>query len=63
MAIKVKKTEVLMKKTIAVGQAILDVSKTLKYEFWDDYLKPKYQDNYKLCYMDTDKIHRDRWFL
>ena len=23
------------------------------YEFWYDYIKPKYQDNAKLCYMDT----------
>ena len=24
------------------------------YEFWYDYMKPKYNDNVKLCYMDTD---------
>ena len=24
------------------------------YEFWYDYLKPKYKDKIKLCYMDTD---------
>ena len=23
------------------------------YEFWYDYIKPKYQNNAKLCYMDT----------
>ena len=23
------------------------------YEFWYNYIKPKYQDNEKLCYMDT----------
>ena len=45
-----------MDKTIAVEQAILDISKTLMYEFWYDYLKPKYQDNIKLCYMDTDSF-------
>ena len=37
-----RKTEVLMDKPIAVGQAILDISKTLTYEFMYDYLKPKY---------------------
>ena len=42
MAIEMSKTEVLMDKSIAVGQAILDISKTLMYEFWYDYLKPKY---------------------
>ena len=26
------------------------------YEFWYDYVKPKYKDNAKLCYMDTDSF-------
>ena len=26
------------------------------YEFWYDYLKPKYQDKVKLCYMETDSF-------
>ena len=56
MAIEMRKTEVLMDKPTAVGQAILDISKTLMYEFWYDYLKPKYQDNIKLYYMDTDSF-------
>ena len=30
------------------------ISKTLMYEFRYDYINPKYQDNEKLCYMDTD---------
>ena len=66
MAIEMRKTEVLMDKPIAVGQAILDISKTLMHEFWYDYLKRKYQDNIKLCYMDTDsfilQIQRDDFF-
>ena len=56
MAIEMGKTEVLMDKPISVGQAILDISKILMYEFWYDYLKPKYQDKVKLCYMDTDSF-------
>ena len=36
--------------------SILDISKTLMYEFWYDYIKPKYQDNAKLCHMDTDSF-------
>ena len=36
--------------------SILDISKTLMYEFWYDYLKPKYNDKAKLCYMDTDGL-------
>ena len=53
MAIEMKKTKICMNKPIYIGQAVLDISKTLMYEFWYDYLKPKYQDNIKLCYMDT----------
>ena len=49
MATEMRKTEVLMDKPIAVGQAILDISKTVMYQFWYDYLKPKYQDKVKLC--------------
>ena len=41
MPIEMKKTEVLMDKPIAVRQAILDISKTLMYEFWYDYFKTK----------------------
>ena len=51
-----KKTEVLMNKPIYLGQAILDISKTLMYEFWYDYIKPKYEDKVKLCYMVTDSF-------
>ena len=36
--------------------SILDISKTLMYEFWCDYIKPKYGDRVKLCYMNTDSF-------
>ena len=51
-----KKTKVRMNKPIYFGQAILDIIKTAMYEFWYDYIKPKYEDNVKLCYMDTDSF-------
>ena len=37
-----------MKKPIYLGQAILDISKTLMHEFWYDYIKPKYEDKWIL---------------
>ena len=54
--IEVKKTKVKMKKPIYLGLSILEISKTLMYEFWYDYMKPKYANNVKLCYMDTDSF-------
>ena len=45
-----------MNKPIYLGQAILDISKTLMYEFCYDYIKPKYEDKARLCYMDTDSF-------
>ena len=55
-AIEMRKTKVIMNKPVYLGQAILDISKTLMYEFWYDYIKPKYQEKAKLCYMDTDSF-------
>ena len=51
---EMKKTEVKMNKLISLGLSILEISKILIYEFWYDYMKPKYNDNVRLCYMDTD---------
>ena len=54
--IEMKKTKVKMNKPIYLGLSILEISKTLMYEFWYDYMKPKYDNNVKLCYMDTDSF-------
>ena len=56
IAIEMRKTKMHMRKPVYIGQAVLDISKTLMYEFWYDYIKPKYEDNAKLCYMDTDSF-------
>ena len=50
------KTKVKMNKPIYLGLSILEISKILMYEFWYDYIKPKYNDNVKLSYMDTDSF-------
>ena len=49
-----KKIKVKINKPVYLGLSILETSKTLIYEFWYDYMKPKYGDNVKLCYIDTD---------
>ena len=45
-----------MNKPIYLGLSILEISKILVNEIWYDYMKPKYGDNVKLCYMDTDSF-------
>ena len=47
--IEMKKTKVKMNKLIYLALSTLEISKTLMYEFWYDYMKPKYNDNVKLC--------------
>ena len=54
--IEMKKTKVKMNKPIYLALSILEISKILMYEFWYDYMKPKYNDDVKLCYMDTDSF-------
>ena len=42
------KCELYMNKPKYLGQAILDINKTLMYDFWYDYIKPMYGGNAKL---------------
>ena len=73
MAIEMKTARVKMTKPLYLGMSILDISKALMYEFWYDYIRPKYEERAKLCYPDTDSfiiyiktkdIYNDveRWF-
>ena len=54
--IEMKKTKIKMNKPIYLGLSILEISKILMYKFWYDYVKPKYNDSVRLCYMDTDSF-------
>ena len=56
MAIQMRKTKVKMNKPIYLGMSILDISKTLMYEFWYDYIKPQCRDKANLCYVDTESF-------
>ena len=48
-----RKTQILMDKFLYLGLSILDLSKTVMYEFLYDCVKAKYSENTKICYMDT----------
>ena len=56
LAIEMKKTKVKINKSVFLDMSILRISITLMNEFWYDYMKPKFQDNAKPCYMDTDSF-------
>ena len=77
LAIEMKKIKVKINKSVYLGMSTLDISKKLMYEFWYNYIKPKYQNNAKLCYMDigsfiihikTEELYKDiaddvkKWF-
>ncbi|XP_051170478.1 uncharacterized protein LOC127287531 [Leptopilina boulardi] len=56
IAVELKKTEVYMNKPIYIGLSVLDISKTLMYDFHYDYMRKKYGMNCKLLYTDTDSL-------
>ena len=59
MGCKMGKIKVVMNKLVYLGQAILDLSKTVIYEFHYDYMLLKYGENLKLCYTDTNSLVYD----
>ena len=56
LTIEIRKTQILMNELVYLGLSILDLSKTVMYELWYDYVKPKYDENAELCFMDTDSF-------
>ena len=62
MVTEIKKTEVCMNKRIYLGQAILDISKTLMYELWYDYLEFWY-DCLHFCMIISEKQRKSKAML
>ena len=57
IAVHMKKTEVYFNKPVYVGQSILDLSKTLMFDFHYNYIKNKYKDHQaELVFTDTDSL-------
>ena len=56
LAIEMRKTQIWMNNIVYLGLSILYLSKTVIYGFWYNYVKPKYGENAKLCYMVTDSF-------
>ena len=56
LATEMRKVQILMNKHVYLSLSILDLGKTVMYEFWYDYVKPKYGETVKLFYMDTDSF-------
>ena len=53
---EMKKIQILMNKWVYLGLSRLDLSKTIMYEVWLRYQRPKYGENIKLYLMDTDSF-------
>ena len=53
---KIKRNRILKGKPVFLGLSVPEISKIVMYEFWHDYVKPKYKENVKLYYMDTNSF-------
>ena len=55
-AIEIRKTQIFMNKPVYLGLSILELSKIVLYGFWNDYVKPEYEEEAKLCYVDKYSV-------
>ena len=53
---KQKKQQVFRNKSLSLGLSMIELNKKVFYEFWYDYIKPKYGEKAKLCGIDTDSF-------
>ena len=56
VSVHLKKTSLTMNKPVYLGMCISDLSKTIMYDFHYNYIKPKYGNNAKLLFTDTDSL-------
>ena len=56
LAIEMKKTQVLMKKPIYLWLSVSNIRQIVMHEFWYDFIKPKYGENARLCYIYKDSF-------
>ena len=66
LAIEIRKTQILMNKLVHLRLSTLNLSKTVMYEFWYGYVKPKYAENTKNLLYGYRQRHwscKNRWYL
>ena len=56
IAIHMKRTKLVFNKAVYLGMCILDISKTLMYDFHYKYKMPKYGEKIKFLFTDTDSL-------
>ena len=61
IAVHMKKTKLYFNKPVYLGMNILDLSKSLMYDFHYNYIKTKYGDRAKLLFIDIDYSHMKLW--